>query len=271
MVISERWLVLVLILLASWLVLICRTSWKLLKTPFPRAGYARPIRSYLTIAGIGSSALAVGTLLALHLSWISVGISQHLGVAAIKIISLLLFCSTLAGLVLSVLGSGRIRWLGVGTCLVTGLWWLTLAFGAAISMGAPTIARHPTHFLIPQGYVGWVKIDHGQSGPPLEMSNGAYICRIPASGVLQTSSSLEDGWAKDEYFYYSADGSLSPLPETGWGGGGMIWGGNTKWQLEGNGTRPKQLSENFYVGLENQYHRNESRPTESPSSSPISR
>jgi hypothetical protein len=261
MVISGRWLGLVVILLTAWLVLLYRTWWKLLRTPPPESE-RRTTRDYLTISGIGSSAVAVGVLLALHLSWISVGISQHLGIAAIKILSLLLFWPTLAGLVLSAAGAGRIRWLGVGTSLITGLWWLSLSVGAAISMGAPPIVRHPTKFLIPQGYVGWVKIEHGEGGPPLEMSNGIYICRIPTSGILQTSSMLEDGWAKDEYFYYSEDGSLRTLPDTGWGGGGMIWGGNTEFQLAGNGIRPKRFSENFYVGREDQYHKNVSRQTE---------
>ncbi len=257
--ISGRLLDLVLILLAAWLVLLCRIWWNLLRPP-PLDREPRTPRNYLTIAGIGFSAVAVGALLALHLSWISVGISQHLGVAAIRILSLLLFWPTLTGLVLSAAGTGRIRLLGVGTSLATGLWWLSLSMGAAIAMGAPPIARHPTKFLVPQGYVGWVKIQHGESGPPLEMSNGAFVCRIPASGILQTSSPLEDGWAKDEYFYYSEDGSLHPLPDTGWGGGGMIWAGNTEWQQTGNGTRPTQFSEKFYVGREDQYHRNESRP-----------
>ena len=182
---------------------------------------------------------------------------------AIRILALLLFWLTLVGLVLCAVGVGRIRWLGFGTSLVTGLWWLSLSVDAAISMGAP-IARHPTKFLIPQGYVGWVKIEYGESAPPLEMSNGVYICRIPASGILQTSSSLEVGWAKDEYFYYSEDGSLRSLPDTGWGGGGMIWGGNTESQLIGNGIRPARFSENFYVGREDQYHKNVMGQTEPP-------
>jgi hypothetical protein len=261
MVMSGRWLGLAVILLAAWLILLCRICWKLIKTP-PLERKPRATRNYLTIAGIGSSAVAVGALLALHLSWISVDISQHLGVAAIKILAFLLFWPTLAGLVLSAVGAGRTRWLGVGTCLMTGLWWLSLWFFVAISMGGSPIARHPTKFLIPQGYVGWVEIEHGEGAPPLEMSNGVYICRIPASGILQTSSSLEDGWAKDEYFYYSEDGSLRALPDTAWGGGGMIWGGDIKFQLDGNGIRPTRFSENFYVGREDQYHKNVSGQTE---------
>jgi hypothetical protein len=151
MVISGRWLGLVVILLAAWLILLCRTWWKLLRTP-PLESKPRLARNYVTIAGIGSSAVAVGALLALHLSWISAGISQHLGVAAIRILALLLFWPTLAGLVLCAAGVGRIRWLGLGTSLVTGLWWLSLSVDAAISMGAARQSRAiQRSFLFPRG------------------------------------------------------------------------------------------------------------------------
>lgn len=79
------------------------------------------------------------------------------------------------------------------------------------------------------------------------------MCRIPDSGLLRTSSPLEEGWAKDEYFYYSKDGSVRVLKDTGWGLGGMIWGGSNS-----------AADEYFYVGTEEQYHKavsiNESRP-----------
>jgi hypothetical protein len=123
-------------------------------------------------------------------------------------------------------------------------------------MGAVT-ARHPTIFLIPKGYIGWIKIEYGRNALPLEMSAGKYICRIPASGVLATSSPLEEGWAKDEYFYYSEDGSTEVLPDTGWGRGGMIWAAS----VSGISPTAKQFTQTFYVGREDQYHRNESHQT----------
>ena len=119
---------------------------------------------------------------------------------------------------------------GIATCLVTGLWWFSLSMEAAISMGAAPIARHPTKYFIPEGYVGWVKINHGEKADPLQLSNGKYICRIPASGVLDTSSNVEGGWAKDEYLYYSSADVLRELPETGWGKGGMIWANHSEFQ-----------------------------------------
>lgn len=245
------WLYFVLILLALWFALLCRTSWRLLRIPAQHREH--PLRGRLTIAGIAFSAVAVGSLLSLHLSWISPTVSQHLGVAAIKILTLLLFWPTLAGLLLSIAGSGRIRFLGFATSLITGIWWFMLLMESAISMGVATV-RHPARYLIPDRYVGWVEIKYGESNaPPLPITSGTLTCRIADSGLLRTSSSLEEGWAKDEYFYYSKEGSVRALKETGWGSGGVIWGGS-------NST----VEQYFYVGNEEQYHNavsiNESRP-----------
>ena len=249
--ISGRPLVYLLILLAAWFSLLCGALWQVLRRPL-----ARGPRTYLTVVGLGCSTMAVGALLVLHLSWLSVVSSQRLGEGGIRILALLLFWPTLAGFVLSIAGSGRMRFLGVGTCLATGFWWFFLAISAGISMGAP-IARYPTRFLIPKGYVGWVKVKYGETAPPLEMSDGTYICRIPANGILATSSRLEDGWAKDEYFYYSDNDSLEALPDTGWGGGGMIWAGNVGWEQPQDGSRPMRVAQSFYVGREDQYRRSE--------------
>jgi Family of unknown function (DUF6843) len=249
--VSGRPLVLVVILLAAWFSLLCRVAWKVFKT---RKSAGR--RTYLTIAGLGCAAVAVGALLALHLTWTSTDLSQRLGVGTIRILALFLFWPTLAGFVLNTGGAGRIRFFGLGTCVATGMWWFTLAMGSAISMGAP-IARHPIIFLIPKAYIGWVKIEYGRNAPPLEASNGKYICRVPSSGVLATSSPLEEGWAKDEYLYYSEDGSTEVLPDTGWGGGGMIWAGS----VTGDSPSTKQFTQSFYVGREDQYRRNEGQRT----------
>jgi len=130
---------------------------------------------------------------------------------------------------------------------------------AAISMGA-SLSRHPVEYLIPDGYVGWVTIMHGANAPPLEMRSGEYVCRIPSSGMFETSSKIEDGWAKDEYAYYAVDGSLRRLLETGWGKGGMIWGGSVEYEAQGGSTRPTQIDERFFVGTEQQYDRSVNDP-----------
>jgi hypothetical protein len=261
MVLGGRTLYIALIVLVAWLAILCTALWKLAAA----SPQSKPdTRNYLTLAGTWLAAIAVAALLALHLSWVSVDVSQHLGVRAIRILSLLLFWPTLAGLLLCAGGRGRIRFLGIATCLVTGLWWFSLSTEAAISMGAAPIARHPTRYLIPEGYVGWVKINRGEKAAPLQLSNGKYICRIPASGVLDTSSNFEGGWAKDEYLYYSSSDVLRELPETGWGKGGMIWANHSEFQAYQDGSLPSRVTESFYVGTEEQYHHNGNRTVGQP-------
>ena len=258
MFLSGRWLGFALIMLALWFAVLCRTCWH------PTPDRELKIRDRLTLAGIVFSTVAVVSLLILHLSWIPVAISQHFGVLGIKVLALFLFWPTLAGLLFSAAGSGRIRFLGIGTTLITGLWWFSLSTVAAISMGAP-LARHPTKFLIPEGYLGWIEVKYGEpNARALQVNKGTFICQLPDSGLLNTSSPLEEGWAKDEYFYYSKDGSLHGLKETGWGAGGMIWGNTNEWQLSPDGSMPKQVAAYFYVGTEEQSHRAESRSGRRP-------
>lgn len=250
-------------LISVWFALLCVTFWKL-RNLAPVADREPQIRQYLTLAGMGFSLVAVGALLALHLSWLSPDISQRLGAQTVRVLSLLLFWPTLLGFLLTLAGSGRVRFLGVGTSLLTGIWWFYLAIFAGISMSAP-LARHANQFLIPQGYIGWVEIKHGEKDAPvLPIEHGAYRNRIPITGLLKTASSLEEGWAHDEYFYYSDDGSsLRPLKSTGWGLGGTIWGNEVESQGV-PGSSETSHREYFFVGSEEQYHRavanNEPRP-----------
>jgi hypothetical protein len=249
--------------IAAWFGLMCFTLWKMRKLP-PLVDHESRVRRYLTVAGIGFSTVAVGALLALHISWVFPGVSQRLGVSTIRVLSFFLFWPTLLGLFLNIVGSGRVRLLGISTSVITGVWWLYLAVGAGISMTAP-LARHPDEFLIPQGYVGWVEIRYDEKNASvLPMDHGMFSFRIPTTGILKTSSPLEQGWANDEYFYYSEDGSRQPLKNTGWGFGGMIWGAAVESQETLDSSRTL-LQQYFYVGTEEQYHRavanNEPRPS----------
>ncbi len=119
-----------------------------------------------------------------------------------------------------------------------------------------TSGASPSRFLIPKGYVGWVTIRHYAKDAPPSLTGDRYVYQIPASGTLATSSPIEGGWAHDEYFYYGNNDSLVPLHETGWGGGGMIWAGET---ISG-GSTGNATSERFFVGTEEQFRRNEGGP-----------
>src|SRR5438105_4417352 len=64
--------------------------------------------------------------------------------------------------------------------------------------------RRSERLLVPAGYVGWIEVQYGVKGaPPLPIENGWYVIRIPPEGRLQTSSEYQDGWAADEFWYYS--------------------------------------------------------------------
>lgn len=112
--------------------------------------------------------------------------------------------------------------------------------------------RQPVKYLVPQGYVGWVKIDFGsQNEAALPIEKDYHLARIPQKGHLKTSSDIEYGWAKDEYYYYSND-TRHPLRVTGWGGGGMIWGGFNGKQVDGN-NKVVETYLQFFVGTEDEY------------------
>lgn len=117
--------------------------------------------------------------------------------------------------------------------------------------------RTPVRYEIPEGYVGWVRIDFEQpDAAPLPLRDGFRVARIPPAGRLSTSSPLEEGWAKDQYIYYSSKGERE-LTSTGWGEGGMIWAGHT-----GTGTGERgRYHESFFVGSEADLRVVENHPT----------
>jgi hypothetical protein len=121
--------------------------------------------------------------------------------------------------------------------------------------------RQPDRYLIPQGYTGWVLIEYEVKGaPPAGSENGFNLFRIPRNGRLQTSSPrMQTGWAKDEYYYVDTKGQRQRLNFTGWGGGGMIWGGATSDGVitvgDSKGSRQIQTppTQTFFVGTEKQF------------------
>ena len=90
-----------------------------------------------------------------------------------------------------------------------------------------------------------------EGAPPLPIEDGYYLFRIPPSGLLETSSDIEYGWASDEYYYYAGD-SRQKLPATGWGGGGIIWGGYNG----SSGNHPERISVHtgMFIGTEEEFN-----------------
>ncbi len=92
-------------------------------------------------------------------------------------------------------------------------------FACSLSSCGHAEIRPETNVLIPQGYVGWVRIEYGVAGaPPLEryyrlpppMLRQQEI--IPPSGLLQTSTRFGQGTLKNTYFY-SGD-TVNPIPKS---------------------------------------------------------
>ncbi|HKG59293.1 MAG TPA: hypothetical protein VKB05_05895 [Pyrinomonadaceae bacterium] len=85
--------------------------------------------------------------------------------------------------------------------------------------------RRPANVYIPNGYVGWVRIEYEVKGAP-ELERDFFgpweYQRFPKSGLLRTSSKLNDGAASVNYFYYS-DGGEKSLPYEMVNGGIISW------------------------------------------------
>jgi hypothetical protein len=136
--------------------------------------------------------------------------------------------------------------------IAVGIGTLALVAGVAVwlTIDARHSIRHSSGFFIPDGYVGWVQVEFQvPDASVLPVIDGESVYKFPRSGLLTTSSSEEYGWAKDHYFYYSEEGTRM-LPETGRGGGGLIWG---KINGEGAGALGKRKYEEFFVGTEEQF------------------
>ncbi len=127
---------------------------------------------------------------------------------------------------------------------------LVLAIIVLVSINARHSIRRSSKFMVPEGYVGWVRVEFQvKDAPPLPLDGAEYLLKFPPSGVLKTSSPEEYGWANDHYFYYSDIGTRA-LTETPWGAGGSIWG---KINSEESGAQGKREYEEFFVGSEQQF------------------
>ena len=107
--------------------------------------------------------------------------------------------------------------------------------------------RPPSRFLIPSGYVGWVRVTYQiRNAPPLPREGKYLLVKINNDGSLQTSTDLPAGWARDQFFYYSGN-TRQALSNAGWCKGGMIWGE----VAEPDGK--SRTIQKFFVGNEDQF------------------
>src|SRR5262249_17433085 len=107
--------------------------------------------------------------------------------------------------------------------------------------------RPAARFLIPSGYVGWAHIEYRVgNASPLPREGKYLLVHLEKNGSLQTSSDLPEGWAHDEFLYYSGN-SHHALSNAGWCKGGMIWGEVIA--SDGKSTKIQK----FFVGNEDQF------------------
>ena len=112
--------------------------------------------------------------------------------------------------------------------------------------------RRPNRYLIPEGYVGWVRINYRiKEAPVIPIEDGLYLFKFPESGLINTSSEGEEGFASDEYYYYSTD-RRQPIPSTT--NDSLIWGGVAFGSKTLPGQEPTRYAE-FFVGTKKQFER----------------
>jgi hypothetical protein len=78
----------------------------------------------------------------------------------------------------------------------------------AIAMMVACQSGHPAEkWVIPNGYVGWLRLDYSVKGTPeLPTEHGRLLVRIPPSGRMQTSSLTIASLDRNEYYYEDSDG-----------------------------------------------------------------
>lgn len=241
----------VLVAVCGWFSLLWSVSRTSIRGEPPPDYFHRTLRA-MAASGLVCCTVGVGALLALCLSWVSADVSQWLGVRFVTIIAPIVTLPTLPAFFLSIAGSWTQRLLGMGSAVTLLTAWIALSL-AGMAPAVPMV-RHPNRFLLPDGYVGWVDILYDQhDGPALPPIDGKRVLTIPATGLLKTVSSAEEGWGSDEYFYLSPDGRSRSLPQAAMGKGGMIWDEG----FSGNHARHSLARrESFFVGTEAQYRSN---------------
>ncbi len=101
---------------------------------------------------------------------------------------------------------------------------------------------------IPAAYRGWVIIqEETPECPPLGDDNGTLVFSIDQRGCGCTSGAGPEGWSHWSYIAIGTDGRRSDLPNTSWGGGGLIWAG-----FNGSATDRAHPYSGFFVGTESE-------------------
>ena len=102
-------------------------------------------------------------------------------------------------------------------------------------------------FLIPEGYVGWIRVDFNiKDAPPLPAEGDYLVFKIPPSGYLRTPAKYMCGWPQD-YYYYSLDSRRQLNTQQ------MI-----RWNGFASGAEPdvnKEITDYIFIGTEVEFER----------------
>ena len=136
--------------------------------------------------------------------------------------------------------------------LSAGVLWFLLTV-----CGCGTDQRRPDKFLIPNGYSGWVIVEHQVKGAaPIPVKGGYNVYTVPPGGRLKTSTAMADGWADDEYDYVTPKGSIRLADD---GPGEMVWAAKSTY-----GALPEEgipLIEVAFIGTKSQYDKADAGPS----------
>jgi hypothetical protein len=130
---------------------------------------------------------------------------------------------------------------------------LFVLFCVSLSAGGQEQNRLiPHRYVIPEGYVGWVKVDFNvKDAPPLSVKDGYYVLNIPPTGHLATSSDDEYQTVKDVYYQLCDD--VQQRLSLG-SDNSMVWGHFKGPAGTFNSKDRPYKYRYFFVGSKEQYH-----------------
>lgn len=124
---------------------------------------------------------------------------------------------------------------------------VALGLGAALIIACFTfvlLLNNPpkrNRYLIPEGYAGWLCVTFEASGASaLPIEDGFFMVRFPADGRVVTSTAVEGGKMRDEFFYYT------PAQRIPFDAGRSLGGGYTV----SGGSNPQGVTYKFWVSAD---------------------
>ena len=115
------------------------------------------------------------------------------------------------------------RRLAIAKRMVFGLGVLLAIAGVLLALLSYQPKRN--RYLIPEGYAGWLCVTFEVLGaPPLLIEDGFTVVRFPADGRAVTSTALQGGEMRDEFYFYFSDRRMPFDAAKNLGGGYTVSG-----------------------------------------------